>query len=247
MGKRGWGMLFTQFGGKSVHHARVEIPPTVQDEPATVYGAALADPLAAGMPTTTNMPTTNCDAAALAAILDHLSLAILLVDRNFAVHYANAAARCGTGKDSARTVLEHTVCSSNHEAMRLRSAVADTCAKGTRRAVIVKGDLSNPILAMTVPFPGSTQNSHRALILIRDGIRVRGTLVSYLRSLFNLSLAEAEVAIAFGGGAAIDDVARERGVKRNTLRSQLASIMARTGTHRQGELAALVTRIDTLV
>jgi hypothetical protein len=36
-------------------------------------------------------------------------------------------------------------------------------------------------------------------------------------------------------------------VKRNTLRCQLASIMERTGTHRQGELVALITQIDTFV
>lgn len=190
----------------------------------------------------------RCDMAVLTAILDHLSLPILLVDGNFVVHYANAAAHGGTASEPATVVLEHTFLGLDRkEAARLRSAIADTCTSGTGHAIVMRSGHAKPAVAVTIPFSNNCPDGHRALVLVRNGIRFSKTLAGSLRELFNLSLAEAEVAIAFGSGAAINDVARDRGVTRNTLRSQLASIMERTDTHRQGELVALITRIDTLV
>jgi DNA-binding CsgD family transcriptional regulator len=191
---------------------------------------------------------TGCDEAILAAILDHLSLPIMLVGEDFTVHFANAAARGGADNEAPLAALEQAFLESDRkDATRLRSAIADTCARGPRHAVSVSGGNSMPAVVVTIPFSGTGPNDRRALVLVRNGIKVSGTLLGSLRELFNLSPAEAEVAIALGTGATIDHVAHDRGVKRNTLRCQLASIMERTGTHRQGELVALITQIDTFV
>jgi DNA-binding CsgD family transcriptional regulator len=223
------------------------IPPTVTNGPVAICGSA--DPIgapAAAIPLSRHAP--GCDEVILAAILDQLSIPIMLVSRDFAVHFANTAALGGAENEASVAVLEQAFLEPDRkDALRLRSAIADTCARGTRHAVSVNSANSIPAVAVTIPFAGTGPNERRALVLVRNGIRASGTLSGSLRELFNLSPAEAEVAIALGTGAAIDHVARERGVKRNTLRCQLASIMERTGTHRQGELVALITQIDTFV
>jgi DNA-binding CsgD family transcriptional regulator len=204
------------------------IPPTETNGPVAICG--LADPIgapAAAIPLSRHAP--GCDEAILAAI-------------------ANTAALGGAENEASVAVLEQAFLEPDRkDALRLRSAIADTCARGTRHAVSVSGGNSIPAVVVTIPFAGTGPNDRRALVLVRNGIRASGTLSGSLRELFNLSPAEAEVAIALGTGAAIDHVARDRGVKRNTLRCQLASIMERTGTHRQGELVALITQIDTFV
>jgi DNA-binding CsgD family transcriptional regulator len=145
------------------------------------------------------------------------------------------------------TIVDHIFGGRHRDgAASLRAAIVDTCVNGVGHAIVMEKGPSKPIVAVTMPFAGSRPLDNRALVMLRSGIGPSDVLLSSLRELFKLSSSEAEIAVALGGGADINEVARERGVKRNTLRSQLASIMERTGTHRQAELVALIARIDAL-
>jgi DNA-binding CsgD family transcriptional regulator len=182
-----------------------------------------------------------------ATILDHLSIPILLVDRNANVDYANLTARSLVADGVSLTIVDHIFGGRHRDgAASLRAAIVDTCVNGVGHAIVMEKGPSKPIVAVTMPFAGSRPLDNRALVMLRSGIGPSDVLLSSLRELFKLSSSEAEIAVALGGGADINEVARERGVKRNTLRSQLASIMERTGTHRQAELVALIARIDAL-
>ena len=182
-----------------------------------------------------------------ATILDHLSIPILLVDRNANVGYANLTARSLVADGVSLTIVDH-IFSGRHRdgAASLRAAIVDTCVNGVGHAIVMENGPSRPIVVVTMPFAGNRPADNRALVLLRSGVGPSDVLLNSLRELFKLSSSEAEIAVALGGGANINEVARERGVKRNTLRSQLASIMERTGTHRQAELVALIARIDAL-
>jgi DNA-binding CsgD family transcriptional regulator len=182
-----------------------------------------------------------------ATILDHLSIPILLVDRNANVDYANLTAKSLVADGKSLTVVDHIFGGRHRDgAASLRAAVVDTCVNGVGHAIVMETGPSRPIVAVTMAFAGGRPADNRALVLLRSGIGPSDVLLSSLRELFKLSSSEAEIAVALGAGANINEVARERGVKRNTLRSQLASIMERTGTHRQAELVALVAKIDAL-
>lgn len=61
-----------------------------------------------------------------------------------------------------------------------------------------------------------------------------------LRGLYGLTEAEADLVRLIAEGHSLDEAARERGVTRNTARTQLKQIFAKTGTHRQGDLVRLV-------
>ena len=61
-----------------------------------------------------------------------------------------------------------------------------------------------------------------------------------LMRLFDLTPAEAGVALALITGRSIAQIVAARGVSRNTVRTQLAGILRKTGTHRQSELVRLL-------
>lgn len=57
--------------------------------------------------------------------------------------------------------------------------------------------------------------------------------------------AEAACALLIAEGLSIDQVAARQGISRNTVRAHLRSLYAKTGTHRQAALAAMVNRALT--
>jgi DNA-binding CsgD family transcriptional regulator len=60
---------------------------------------------------------------------------------------------------------------------------------------------------------------------------------------FNLSAAEARLAAIIAEGRTPDEAAKQLGIARETARNQLKAVFAKTGTHRQGELVALLARL----
>jgi DNA-binding CsgD family transcriptional regulator len=64
-----------------------------------------------------------------------------------------------------------------------------------------------------------------------------------LRRLFGLTLAEAEVACALYGGATKSAVAATRGLKESTIKSQVDSILLKTGTANLRDLERLLASL----
>jgi DNA-binding CsgD family transcriptional regulator len=63
-----------------------------------------------------------------------------------------------------------------------------------------------------------------------------------LRARYGLSAAETRLAARIGHGESLAAIAEAEGVVIETARSRLKAVFAKTGTHRQAELAALVAR-----
>jgi DNA-binding CsgD family transcriptional regulator len=61
-----------------------------------------------------------------------------------------------------------------------------------------------------------------------------------LRDLFGLTRTEAAIASDLGAGRSLERIARRRGIGLATVRSHLKQILAKTGTNRQAEAAALL-------
>lgn len=86
-----------------------------------------------------------------------------------------------------------------------------------------------------------------ALVTIRS-LRPRTTTApGQLKALFGLSDREAQVATLLSTGVAIEHIAETLGVTRVTVRNQVAAVMAKTGVHRQAELAALIANLKPAV
>jgi DNA-binding CsgD family transcriptional regulator len=67
-----------------------------------------------------------------------------------------------------------------------------------------------------------------------------------LRQMFGLTVAETRLALQIARGNTPSEIARTRRLSRTTIRSQLASVFAKTQTGRQAELVALLARIAML-
>lgn len=63
------------------------------------------------------------------------------------------------------------------------------------------------------------------------------------QDLFGLTLTEIEVATLLVNGASAEGIAAARGVRSSSVRQTIKTILTKTGTHRQAELVALLTRL----
>lgn len=79
-----------------------------------------------------------------------------------------------------------------------------------------------------------------ALVFIRDP--EAPLAVAPLRELFGLTRTESAVAAALGRGKPLETIATEMHIGMGTARTHLKRILAKTGTHRQAQLVALLTR-----
>jgi DNA-binding CsgD family transcriptional regulator len=61
-----------------------------------------------------------------------------------------------------------------------------------------------------------------------------------LERLFHLTPAEARLASFLANGVSVEDAAAQLGVTRNTVRTQLQAVFAKTRTNRQGDLIRLI-------
>jgi DNA-binding CsgD family transcriptional regulator len=64
-----------------------------------------------------------------------------------------------------------------------------------------------------------------------------------LARLFNLTPAEVEIAISIARGKRVPEIATDRGVTNETVRTQSKAAFAKTGTQNQVELTSLLTRL----
>jgi DNA-binding CsgD family transcriptional regulator len=64
-----------------------------------------------------------------------------------------------------------------------------------------------------------------------------------LRSRFRLTPAEIRIALGIGRGETPAAVAAANGISLQTVRKQLKAVFAKTGTHRQAELAVLLGQL----
>ena len=82
-----------------------------------------------------------------------------------------------------------------------------------------------------------------ALLLLREVEDRAVSLARALRQDFALTPAEIRLAVVMADGAALQDASERMGIAVSTARAQLKSVFAKTGTHRQGELVALLARL----
>lgn len=68
--------------------------------------------------------------------------------------------------------------------------------------------------------------------------------VELVRSLFDLTPAEARIARSLSAGETLDEIAETGGVSRNTVRTQLRGVMEKTGCTRQAELVSLLANLS---
>ena len=103
-----------------------------------------------------------------------------------------------------------------------------------------------PIVVHLVPVKGQAHDIFNRVHWLCIGVPVQPNEVpgaEVLQGLFDLTPAEAKVARAVAQAKTIETLAATLGLSRETIRSQLKSVFAKTGVTRQAELAAMLSGV----
>lgn len=145
-------------------------------------------------------------------------------------------------QDRARRVTLTDVAADGLLATAL-ATLPDGAARSVKSIAITAADGRLPMVAHLVPVRRSASDVFAqavALLLITPVDRAAVPTAEVLQGLFDLTPAEARVARAIGGAQSIDMLAAGQGVSRETVRSQLKMVLAKTGLRRQSELVSLL-------
>lgn len=186
-----------------------------------------------------------------AAALEELGRGVLIIDQTGTVSFANRAARQiaeaadGLGFDGSSISI--TLARDN---TRFRKALAAVVVGGN--GILPSGEIlavsrpsgKCPYTLQISPVSESNgelgENGPLALVVISDSDATKITAFENLQALFGLTQAEARLAAEMSTGDSLAQVAERLGITRETARSRLKQVFAKTDTHRQAELVHLL-------
>jgi DNA-binding CsgD family transcriptional regulator len=182
--------------------------------------------------------------------LDLVRQAALVLDRTGQVLGTNAAAE-GMFDDNIRVrnrrlFLYDPKARADLDALTDQLRTTSDTAELSATPIVVRRQDRSPVLikvslvpaAARAPFLGA-----RALLTLADLEPPPGPDLTVIARAFGLTRAEAKLARLMATGLAPSAAARQLGISPETARNQLKAVFAKLGTHRQGGLVALLSRI----
>ncbi len=115
-----------------------------------------------------------------------------------------------------------------------------------RQALGIKREDRRPLIVRAVPIDPAVRREidDAALVLMLvDPEECPEPSEAILQQLFGTTRAEARIANRLLCGESLQEIAEATGVSIGTVRSQMKALFVKTGTHRQAELVALLTRL----
>jgi DNA-binding CsgD family transcriptional regulator len=212
--------------------------------------------------TLNNLAPRLSEAASLSAAIGRVALASATNALNAVRQAALAIDQCGFVLEA--NAIAETIFDEDIHVNRKRVIIRDAQAKARfgeilerlritpdaaalpADPIVIRRSKRGPVIARTLHVPCVARNpflgARMLLVLSPIGDRIRPA-PSLLMNLFGLTQAEARLASTVAGGIDPTRAAVEIGISRVTVRNQLRAIFAKTGTHRQSELVALLSRI----
>lgn len=182
--------------------------------------------------------------------LDAVRLPAVLLDLYGAVVRVNAAAEALFDEDVS--VRQRRLCVRDVEARARLRACVEQLEHGAARPpssddpIVVARQERLPVLIRVWPLEASCRwpsPDVRALLTLAPLGPRPGPPPASLARIFSLTPSESKLASIIARGAGPDVAALELNISRETARNQLKSIFAKTATHRQGELVALLLQV----
>ncbi len=176
----------------------------------------------------------------ITGMLDRFGCGYLVLNRERRVVEWNAAAqttleRQGGAADTASEL-----------SAALRRLIANVPAHfvpGSLSWVVIRSSGDRPVILNE---KGVVAPDGTSIVALLDRENRSGPNPQTLQSMFGLTGAETHLALRLAQGDAPLEIARSWRLSRTTIRSQLASLFAKTETRRQAELVALLGRISVL-
>ncbi|MBC2650229.1 helix-turn-helix transcriptional regulator [Novosphingobium aerophilum] len=186
-------------------------------------------------------------------VLEASGIGVVVVTADGTVLSANATARTIMARtDLLRLRDGRLVASTSADQAALRAAVAAMARAQAPRldpACHCSVALADPVGAARLTlivrpgppyWPVSAPLRRTAVVIVRDPAQPATLPPGDLAALFGLTAAEARLATRLADGEGLDEAALALGITRNTARSQLQAIFAKTGVNRQGDLVRVL-------
>jgi DNA-binding CsgD family transcriptional regulator/PAS domain-containing protein len=206
----------------------------------------------------------GADAATGLAALEALPQAVAVVDSALRLVLANAAAELlladplrglrvhgAADRTGARLALSPLLAADRQALARLVEATA--LRGGSGGAMRVRHEASLPATAvMVMPLPGRLAGRRearvpgRALLLLKPLHAPAPPSSALLCELFALTRTEADVARALAGGTSKAQIAQARGLQETTVRTQVRSILEKTGSPNLRALERTLAQLEGL-
>lgn len=147
-------------------------------------------------------------------------------------------------------------CDEQSQNAKLQAAIAKTAKTGRATTLLLfplgcseqRYSLVLVRLNKRIPSSGSTTeiSPDNVLCLVAPLDRRRIATANQLMDLFGLSAAEARLARALCHGDSLEEYATDQGLKLPTVKTQLRSIFAKTGTERQSSLVRVLSGVPVV-
>ncbi|RWK56888.1 MAG: helix-turn-helix transcriptional regulator [Mesorhizobium sp.] len=196
-------------------------------------------------------PETGCDEPkrrsleSVTGMLDRLGCGYLVLNRDRKVIEWNAAALTTLERPTPEHKGEAADTASELSAA-LRRLVANVPAPflpGSLSWVVIRSTGDRPVVLKE---NGLIAPDGTSIVALLGRVNRSGPNPQTLQRMFGLTSAETHLALRLAQGDAPLEIARSWRLSRTTIRSQLASLFAKTETRRQAELVALLGRISVL-
>lgn len=194
---------------------------------------------------TERLENQSTEALIYGNVMDRLAVGAIFVDARGMVRRTAGIAEAILRKREGLRDFRGAVAATDGQCDRrlqqaLRAALdpADPQGAQLQSLVVQRHDGSHGLglVVQRLPHQGETQ----AVILIRDPQRGGEPEKAMLRSLFDLTPAEAELARCLTAGHSLDESAAALSISRNTARAHLRAIFSKSGITRQTELMRLM-------
>jgi DNA-binding CsgD family transcriptional regulator len=155
-----------------------------------------------------------------------------------------------------RVLHDKLCCNDPHQDAKIHDVITETAKSGRATTLLLtpparllrRYSLVLVRLSKGIPNLGSTTENYlgNVLCLVAPLDRRRIATASQLMNLFSLSAAEARLARALCHGDSLEEYATDQGLKLPTVKTQLRSIFAKTGTERQSSLIRVLSGIPVV-
>ncbi|HJU20216.1 MAG TPA: helix-turn-helix transcriptional regulator [Stellaceae bacterium] len=188
--------------------------------------------------------------AGMTDALDLVRQGALALDRMGLVLAANAAAQALFDNEmrvrERRLMVRDRHADAELAALIDRLRAAPDIAALSAPPIVVRRDGKPSLLILLLPIAAAARSPFlgtRALLLLSELQTKSGPEPALVARAFGLTPAEARLAALLATGMAPEAAAQRLGITREIARTQLKAAFAKTETHRQSELAALLARL----
>lgn len=202
--------------------------------------------------------TDDIGTAGLAA-LNHLSVAVIVTDREARVRFSNSVGSILLAEQDGLTLSGKDICRAAevNDTNTLHSLISSVCdgvdETETPALSLSRPSGRRPLSAVVRPISDSNSghdayepSPNLAALYISDPERRPPPSPKIVALHFGLTPAEARLVCALANGGAMDDAAKTCGVTIATARSYLKQIFQKTGTNKQPELVKLIMTSPSL-